>query len=90
MKVILRPGEAFRRVLLIALVILVLAVLGAVCLHSLEEIHYLKSFFPPSFSVQEAYYAALVELIKVAIIAIPLVLILAVGLFFLRCRDKNR
>jgi len=77
------------RILLIALVILALAAVAAVCLHSLEEIHYLKSFFPHSFSVQEAFYAAALELIKVIIIALPLVLVIAVCLFCLtRRRDR--
>jgi len=67
-----------------AFVVLALAALGAVCLHSLEEIHYLKSFFPRTFTVQEACYASLVELIKVVIIALPLLAAIAVCLFFLR------
>jgi len=70
----------------IALAALALAALTAVCLHSLEEIHYLKSFFPHAFTVREAFYAALIELIKVAIIGIPLVLVIAVALLFLRAR----
>jgi hypothetical protein len=74
---------------LVALVALVLAALAAVCLHSLEEIHYLKTFFPPSFTVQEAFYASALELIKVVIIALPLVLIIAVALFFYR-REQDR
>jgi hypothetical protein len=65
---------------------LAFAAVTAVCLHSLEEIHYLKSFFPPDFTVQEAFYAAMIELIKVMIIAIPLILVIAIALFFLRFR----
>ena len=72
------------RIFLVLLVITALAALTAVCLHSLEEIHYLKRFFPPSFTVEQACYAAVVELIKVAIIALPLVLAIAVCLFFYR------
>jgi len=72
------------RNLLIVPIVLALAALTAVCLHSLEEIHYLKSFFPPSFTVQDAFYAGVLELIKVAIIAFPLVLLIAVCLFFAR------
>jgi uncharacterized membrane protein len=48
----------------------------AVCLHSIEEIHYLKSFFPAEFTVEEAFYAAAIELIKVIIIGIPILLII--------------
>jgi len=35
--------------------------------------------------VQEAFYAGALELIKVTIIALPLFLVIAVALFFLRC-----
>lgn len=42
-----------------------MTVVTAVSLHSVEEIHYLKSFYPDRFSVPEA--AAEVELIKVAV-----------------------
>ena len=81
------PGKKPERLLLIALVVLAVAAVGAVCLHSLEEIHYLKSFFPHSFTVQEAFWASAIELIKVIIIAIPLLLVVAVSLFFLRQRN---
>ena len=77
------------RLLPVILAIIALAAIGAVCLHSLEEIHYLKSFFPASFTVQQARDAAVVELIKVAIIALPLVLIIAVCLFFYREHSKR-
>jgi len=79
-----------RKVFLIMVVTLAVAAIGAVCLHSLEEIHYLKSFFPRSFTVQEAFYASALELIKVIIVALPLLLILAVSLFFLRQRDSKK
>lgn len=72
------------RFLLVSLIVIALAALAAVCLHSLEAIHYLKSFFPPTFTVQEACYAGALELIKVAIITLPLVLLIAVCLFFVR------
>jgi hypothetical protein len=55
--------------------------LAAVCYHSVEEIHYLKSFFPRSFTVAEACYAAVVELIKVAIIALPILVVMGLGLY---------
>lgn len=77
------------RVFLIVLVTLSVATIAAGCLHSIEEIHYLKSFFPRSFTVQEAFFASAVELIKVIIITIPLLLVLAVSLFFLRQRDDQ-
>lgn len=74
---------------LVALVLLALAALGAVSLHSLEEIHYLKTFFPHTFTVQEVFYAGALELVKVIIIALPLLAIIAVALAFLR-RDRER
>lgn len=46
--------------------------LAAVCWHSVGEIHYLKSFFPRQFTVEEAYAASRVELIKVLFITLPL------------------
>lgn len=79
-------GNNFARGLSVVMVVLAIAAVTGVCLHSLEEIHYLKSFFPPEFTVQEAFYAAMIELIKVVIIAIPLILIIAVASFFLRRR----
>ena len=63
-----------------------------ICFHSVEEIHYLKSFFPEKFTVQEAFYASAVELIKVMIIGIPFVLFISICLVLsgrLR-KDKDR
>ena len=40
--------------------------------HSVEEIHYLKSFFPGRMGLSEAFLAALIELIKVFLIVLPL------------------
>lgn len=76
------------RIILIALVVLAFAAVTAVCLHSLEEIHYLKSFFPATFTVQQAFYAGALELVKVAIIALPLVLLIGICLFFIRQRNN--
>jgi lipopolysaccharide export LptBFGC system permease protein LptF len=76
------------RIILIALVVLAFAAVTAVCLHSLEEIHYLKSFFPATFTVQQAFYAGALELVKVAIIALPLVLLIGICLFFIRLRNN--
>lgn len=76
------------RILTFALVVLALAVIFAVCLHSLEEIHYLKTFFPRTLTVQEAFYAGALELVKVAIISLPLVLVIGIALFLL-CRRND-
>jgi len=79
--------SAKARIVLAALVVLAFAGMTAICLHSLEEIHYLKTFFPRTFTVQEAFYAGALELIKVAIIALPLVLLIGICLFFIRQRN---
>jgi hypothetical protein len=63
-------------------------VVTAVCWHSVEEIHYLKTFYPKQFSVEEAFFASAVELVKSAIISLPLVLIIAIGLFLLHYFKK--
>lgn len=55
------------------IVVVGFVVLAAVSWHSVQEIHYLKSFFPREFSVEEAYYASKVELIKVVFISLPIV-----------------
>jgi len=76
------------RFLLILFIIIALGAITAICLHALEEIHYLKSFFPRSFTVQEAFYAGALELVKVVIISIPLVLLVIICLVLLK-RDKR-
>ncbi len=57
-----------------------------VSLHSVQEIHYLKTFYPKSFTVEEALYASIVELIKVFFVAFPLLLII---LFFRKESQKK-
>jgi hypothetical protein len=57
---------------------------AAVCFHSVEEIHYLKSFFPRTFTVEEAMHAAAVELIKVVIIGMPILLIMGICALIVR------
>jgi len=57
--------------------------------HSVEEIHYLKTFYPDDFTVQEVFYASGVELIKVILIALPLLLVIGVGLRLLRASGKD-
>lgn len=71
-----------------ALALLAFALYSAICYHSVEEIHYLKGFFPGSFTVEEAYHAALIELIKIVIIGIPFLLFIALCLFFIRNRRR--
>lgn len=57
---------------------------SAICWHSIDEIHYLKSFFPAKFTVEEAFYASAIELIKIVIIGIPFLLIMGIFLYLLR------
>lgn len=64
------------KTVLLLIVFIAIGLVGAVCWHSVEEIHYLKSFFPESFTVQQAFYASGIELIKIIIISLPLVLII--------------
>ena len=61
----------------------------AICFHSLEEIHYLKSFFPQTFTVEEAFYASVVELIKIVILSIPFLLVIGLGMYFLNYRRQE-
>ena len=78
-------------ILLTSLIVICLVIISAVCWHSVEEIHYLKSFFPKQFTVEEAYYASKVELVKIAIISFPLMLIIGISLYFLGyIRINNR
>ena len=77
------------RVLSMIITVVGLAVISGVCWHSIEEIHYLKSFFPKHFTVQEAYYASKIELIKIAIICFPVLVIIGIILFILRYHRKE-
>lgn len=77
------------RVLSMAITVVGLAVISGVCWHSIEEIHYLKSFFPKQFTVQEAYYASNIELIKVAIICFPVLVVIGIILYFLQYYRKE-
>jgi hypothetical protein len=76
--------------LLLLAVVVAIGIIAAVCWHSVEEIHYLKSFFPGSFTVQQAFYASGIELIKIIIVSLPLVLIIFICLHLLGIfRGKN-
>ena len=72
----------------LAILISVVFIFG-ICFHSLEEIHYLKSFFPQTFTVEQAFYASAIELIKILIIAIPFLLVIGIGLFLLKKCDQD-
>jgi hypothetical protein len=87
---ILKNMKKIYSIIIFSITILGVVIFSAVCWHSIEEIHYLKSFFPKQFSVQEACYAAAIELIKVIIIGLPIVLILSVSLSLWRHRKNDR
>ena len=76
------------RTLLNLVVLIGVLTYSAVCLHSVDEIHYLKSFFPGEFTVEEAFYAAAIELIKVIIIGLPILLI--IGICLAKLRESKR
>ncbi len=76
--------------LIITSIVICMVIIFAVCMHSIEEIHYLKSFFPQQFTVEQAFYASAIELIKIIIICIPLLIIINTGYRFLNCHPKNR
>ena len=82
--------SGFWKKLLLSLAIVVsIVIVAAVCWHSLEEIHYLKSFYPKRFTVEEAFYASGVELIKVFVIGVPFFLVLWVSLYLFKIQ-RNR
>ena len=75
-----------RRYDIIAKSIIALAVLtfSAIAYHSIEEIHYLKSFLPQTYTVEQAFYACGIELIKIIIIAIPVFLVIVICIILIR------
>ncbi|MFQ5464551.1 MAG: hypothetical protein ACE5EI_01350 [Thermodesulfobacteriota bacterium] len=79
-----------RTIILAAAVVVSVLVVFAVSYHSLEEIHYLKTFYPAEFSVEEAFYASAVELVKVFVIGVPFFVVIAASLYLLaRGRDRD-
>ena len=76
--------------IIFSITVLGVFIFAAICWHSIQEIHYLKSFFPKQFSVQDAYYATAIELIKVIIIGLPIVLIIAVSIYVLKHINKEQ
>lgn len=80
--------KPFRIFLIIAAVASFVAITAA-SWHSVEEIHYLKTFYPSRFTVEEAFLAAKVELIKVLLISLPLLIVIAAALYLLRSRKNS-
>jgi hypothetical protein len=81
--------KRIREAALLSAIGVCLVAVCAISWHSVEEIHYLKTFYPRHFTVQEAWYATLVELVKVALAIFPLLLIGAAALLLLRRYDKG-
>ncbi len=77
------------RVLIISAVAIGMAVIAATSWHSVEEIHYLKTFYPDHFTVEEVFYAGGVELIKIVLIGLPLFIMIGVGLCLLWYLKKD-
>jgi len=77
-----------KKYILWAIIIIGLITIFSVSKRSVDEIHYLKRFYSPVFTVEEAYYASKIELIKVAIISIPLAVLIFVSLFILKRKKK--
>ena len=69
---------------LLVVTVAAIVIIATVSLHSVWEIHYLKSFYPSHFTVSEVGWAAVVELIKVALVSLPLVLVISVCLHLRR------
>jgi hypothetical protein len=67
------------KILILSTVGVSIIIVSAVSWHSVQEIHYLKSFYPQQFSVQEAFWASAVELVKVLVISIPFFFIIIAG-----------
>jgi hypothetical protein len=79
-----------RRYLLPVLaIVLSVGIITAFALHSIEEIHYLKSFYPQSFTVEQAMQASVVELVKVLLASLPLGIVIAVCVALLKSHSKR-
>ena len=77
------------RGLILSVITICIIVIAAASWHSVEEIHYLKTFYPNQFTVEEAFYASGVELIKVILMGLPLVFVIGIGLYGLCCFKKG-
>ncbi|MBW7957898.1 MAG: hypothetical protein H3C68_08415 [Deltaproteobacteria bacterium] len=71
------------RPLLTAVIAACMVLIGAVSYLSLKEIDYFKSSYPVTFTVEEAFYASLVEFIKIHIISLPLIAAILLCLYAL-------
>ncbi|HEY4485400.1 MAG TPA: hypothetical protein VI702_03630 [Nitrospiria bacterium] len=81
--------SGIRATAILTVIALAVIAVAAASWHSVEEIHYLKTFYPASFSVEEAFYASLVELIKVFLIGLPMFLVIVIGLYLMGIVCRN-
>lgn len=79
----------YLKYLLLLFILVCVLIISAVSWHSVEEIHYLKSFYPAALSVENAFYAAWVEVIKIHIISLPLLTIILICAFLLWLYKKG-
>ena len=77
------------KIVIMSVISIGVVIFSALCWHSIEEIYYLKSFFPKSFTVEETMYASVIELIKILIIGFPFFLIIGLGLLWLHHFPKR-
>lgn len=82
--------DTIKGISLLLLVFISVAVVFFVALHSIDEIHYLKSFYPGRFTVEEAFYASGVELIKVIVVSIPFFMLILISLYLLKTYIKKQ
>lgn len=71
------------RPLLTAVIAVCMALIGAFSFLSIREIDNFKSSYPESLTVEEAFYASLVEFIRIHIISLPLVAAILLCLYAL-------
>ncbi len=71
------------KLFLAALMAACVVIIGIVSFHSANEIGRLKSFYPAPLTVEEAFYASLIEFIKVHIISLPLMAVILIAAFLL-------
>lgn len=77
-----------KNLFLYSVIIVCLIVISIVSFHSVWEIHYLKSFYPGNFTVVDAGWASVVELIKVSLTSFPLILLIIMSYFFIKHLKK--
>ena len=78
------------KIILYLAIIICFIIISAVSYHSVWEIHYLKSFYTGHFTVADAGWASVVELIKVSLASFPLLIIIIASYFLIRNLNENK